>query len=322
MKKINVITGHNIIYNKDLLAVDIIRQYQQYNCVEIHMNNEGPNAEAIGLYTLLDYITEQFEIDKSKIKIITHNAEEAHPEYVIDLKPQHWIRFSILGSKKYNLSDKSCYLNKDVTTNLFGCLFNIPSWNRLCILSHIHRLQNKSLLACNVSFSKCDHNMVTLDNLVNEAPSELYNVVDYLKTNPTPLIGHPGHKPDIYENMEILKFYNSFFVDVVAETYTTGQTFFITEKTLRPIIGLTPFIIYGPQGYLSNLKARYGFKTFSEFWDEQYDDYQGYERITQMYKVFESLDSLTDSERIEMYNSMQNILNFNYNRLFDLHNAH
>ena len=32
-----------------------------------------------------------------------------------------------------------------------------------------------------------------------------------------------------------------------------------------------PFIVLGPQGYLRQLRS-HGFKTFSEFWDESYDD--------------------------------------------------
>ena len=81
---------------------------------------------------------------------------------------------------------------------------------------------------------------------------------------------------------------------------------------------LTPFVIFGPQGFLSNLKSRYGFKTFEQWWDESYDDYQNYERITKIYKVIDYLDSLSMSDREAMYKDMQPILLHNYQTLIDI----
>ena len=60
-------------------------------------------------------------------------------------------------------------------------------------------------------------------------------------------------------------------MDIVVETYVSGQSFFPTEKTLRPIIAQTPFIVMGPKGYLANLR-RMGFMTFGQWWDESYDN--------------------------------------------------
>jgi len=304
MKMIRVVTSHNEIFQKENIVTDLIKEYQTSGSATIIMNGEGPDAEAIGLYKMLDYVCEQFNFNKKNIKIITWNADEINNDYNIVIRHQHWIQTAKLEADKRNFVP-----NKDVTKNLFGCMYNIPSWNRLCLLSYIkRRTQTNSLLACNVTLEERQHNTVSLDNVIMYAPQELYNIIEYLKTNPQPLPGHPGHKPESNENMEIIKFYNDFFVDVVAETYTIGKTFFTTEKTFRPMLALTPFITYGPQGFLSNLRAKYGFQTFNQWWDESYDDYQQYERIKKIYTVIDFLDTLSISDRQQMYKDMQDTL--------------
>lgn len=316
---IKIITNHNEIFNRDIVAADIIREYQDTGSAEIDLNAEGPSATSIGLYRMLDHICDRFKFNKSKITINTSNSEELHSEYRVVISEQVFLQMYYEDSigRGYTLAD--FYKKKDVTKNLFGCLYNIPNWNRLCLLSYIHfNVDPPSLLACNPTFAERQHNTVYLDKVIEEAPSELYNVIEYLKTNPVPLSGHPGHKPECYENMEILKFYNDFFVDVVAETYTAGLTFFVTEKTVRPLVACTPFITYGPQGFLSNLKARFGFKTFDRWWDESYDDLQGYDRILSMYKVFDYLSGLTNNDKLAMYNDMLEVLAHNYTRLEEL----
>lgn len=90
----------------------------------------------------------------------------------------------------------------------------------------------------------------------------------------------------------LLNHYSKFNIEIVCETYTLGDTFFPTEKTARPIVGNRPFVVYGPRGFLRNLKATEGFKTFDSLWDESYDELEGPERWTAMRQLIESLLSL------------------------------
>lgn len=93
----------------------------------------------------------------------------------------------------------------------------------------------------------------------------------------------------------LLGHYNKFNVELVCETYTVGQTFFPTEKTVRPIVGSKPFIVYGPAGYLNNLQQQ-GFRTFNNVWDESYDNYQGPQRWNAMLKLLKHLSSLSPEQ--------------------------
>lgn len=317
---ITVFTSHNDIYDKEGLTADIIKEYQTNYSATIFFNFEGPSAESVGLYKLLDMVCDKFMFDKSNITIITCNAEEFHNEYKIIIDSQHWFDKCVEQYNKFGFNFLQFKNKKKIDNNLFlfGCLYNIPSWNRLSLLSYIKfNIKSPSLLACNVSITEGNHNTLGLNRIINECPTELFNIVDYLKTNPMPLPGHPGHKPESWENMEITKFYNDFFIDVVAETYTDGLTFFVTEKTIRPMLALTPFVVFGPQGFLSNLQARHGFKTFNKWWDESYDHFSGYERVKKMYEVIDYLDALSVKEKNDMYTDMQEVLDFNFQLVYE-----
>lgn len=315
---VKIITGHTIIYDVDKLVTNIIKEYLDTNLVHIDLNNEGPCCDAIGIYKILDNICNTFNFKKSNISIVTTNAEETHSEYNIIINPQHWIKGTYKGilSKNYKKQD---FLKTKKIDNLFGCLYNVPSWDRLCLLSYIKKNNYQSILSCNGVWEDHQYNSYYLNDITDYAPTEIFNVTEFLKNGIGPLPGHPGHKILTYEGMaDILPFYNNFFVDIVAETYIHGLTFFITEKTIRPIYAMTPFIINGPQGFLSSLKSNYGFKSFDAYWDESYDNYQNYERVQQLYKVIDYIGNKSTLELTAMYNDMTSILEFNHNRLREI----
>jgi len=89
-------------------------------------------------------------------------------------------------------------------------------------------------------------------------------------------------------NASLLQHYDRFAVEIVCETYTQGNTFFPTEKTIRPLMAAKPILVYGPRYYLARLRGM-GFRTYHEIWDESYDLYQGPERWHLMRKSMNTL---------------------------------
>jgi hypothetical protein len=89
-------------------------------------------------------------------------------------------------------------------------------------------------------------------------------------------------------NLSLLKFYNQFQVELVAETMCAGISFFPTEKTFRPISGRRPFVVFGPIHFLNNLRGL-GFRTYGECWNESYDQYQGMDRWNRMRSVIDDI---------------------------------
>jgi hypothetical protein len=98
-------------------------------------------------------------------------------------------------------------------------------------------------------------------------------------------------------NASLLQYYDQFAVEIVCETYTQGNTFFPTEKTVRPLMAAKPILIYGPRYYLARLRGM-GFRTYNEIWDESYDLYQGPERWHLMRK---SMNTLLERSRSDQH---------------------
>lgn len=296
-------------------AAEIIAEYQQHGQAEIDLQQEGPCADHVGLYALLDTVCSKFGFDRSRITIYTANSEETHPEYRIVEQPRwHWATMRRTLAEKRITPDQ--FQHKQLDQYLLSCFYNIPSWDRLCLLSRVKStVQSSCMLSCNGVLQGHEYNSFELDRIIEFCPQELNNIVDYINSNPQPLPDHPNpgvdQKPTPQRQLDVLDRYNQVFVDLVGETYIHGLTFYPTEKTWRPIYALTPFVISGPQGFVDNLRSRYGIQTFSQWWDESYDDCQNYQRIEKIYQVIEFLDSLTLSDRHTMYQEMLPTLRHN-----------
>lgn len=300
------------IFNKAEATAKIIKEYQTYGSVHITTNrSEGPCCRSLGLYQLLDSICDIFNFDKSKITILTGNLEEYHPDYCIGINESsnmHWVRYTQNSIGNHDITKLT------LPKKLFGCLFNTPTWHRLCLLSHISRLENDSVRLCNPTWDIA-YNRVWLDPIATECPNELSDIlrlIDKVKHHTIPL------DKNNFNPFDIVKLYEDFFVEIVSETFVTGITFYPTEKSIRPIALRTPFIHMGPVGFLSNLKNRYGFKTFSAWWDESYDLFQQYDRIQAIYTITSRLDRLSITEKQSMFLDMQDVLNHNKIRLAEL----
>lgn len=79
------------------------------------------------------------------------------------------------------------------------------------------------------------------------------------------------------------KIYRDVSIDVVCETNTTADTFFVTEKTFRPIAYGKLFLVVGSPEFEHNLK-RMGFDIFDDIIDKSYDSESGYMRVDAVFK--------------------------------------
>jgi hypothetical protein len=118
-------------------------------------------------------------------------------------------------------------------------------------------------------------------------------------------------------HMNIAKLYHTFFVEIVCETYFTGNTFYPTEKIWRPLALKTPFIIQGPRDYYNNLR-RLGFQTFHQWWDEGFGEDPYDCQVESIFHVVKKINNMTLDELRQMHNEMKPTLEHNYNLLMSL----
>jgi hypothetical protein len=126
-----------------------------------------------------------------------------------------------------------------------------------------------------------------------------------------------------YDNIAVLEgygwetkeIYNKSYFSIITETEFQDDVWFLSEKTIKPIMHYHPFIVVGSPYTLKELKS-YGFKTFSDFWDESYDEMESSnDRIIAIFKLCKELILKSKEEWDLLYKNLIPILEHNRNTL-------
>jgi hypothetical protein len=307
------------IWDLEQKVIDITDCVINQRPLHISLNNEGPDAGELGLYSLLDVICNRYNYCKQNVTIITSNQLEYHPEYYIKKTPPLYIDTAQEFTLQHQFPAKT--FNNDFKH--FGLFIGRSNWLRLWLASYMYnfyRSQTKMTFHYNpkLDFHQ-DH--LGLDDLARFEPNLIQNLNPLQLISNSPIVEQAVEEYPILTpaHFNISKVYHSFFLEIICETYSRGNSFYPTEKTWRPIINRTPFIIQGPKDYINNLH-RVGFKTFSNWFDESHsqDDYR-YQPI----EICATLDRLAtySIKNLEaMYIDMSDTLEHNYQTLMSLTN--
>jgi hypothetical protein len=114
----------------------------------------------------------------------------------------------------------------------------------------------------------------------------------------------------------LVDLYDNILIDLVTEPVSQGVSFYPTEKISRPILCRRPFIVMGSRDYLEYLRQM-GFETFNDFWDEDYDGYDGADRYYKILDLINKLASQPLRNFAEIYKSMTEKLQHNYDMLIN-----
>lgn len=110
---------------------------------------------------------------------------------------------------------------------------------------------------------------------------------------------------------------NAYF-DITCETYMEQNGYkSFTEKVSKPLVHFNPFFFVGFQGALALLREL-GFKTFSPYIDESYDDEPDQvKRLDMIYTEVKRLLAMSQEEIHNWYWSMEDILLHNHNHFLN-----
>ena len=299
-----IIPADTYIWNSTDLMKFLIDHQQQD--IVISTNLEGCCCYSIGLYDLLD------QFDFKTVTIHTSNPLEKHEKYQVKLiMPWAFLNVKQEINSTFHIWDKS---------KLFGTVYGRPLWHRIGIAAHLLTYHDeKSLVGCLCDPSDVDkRKLFETNELFKHDPTSFQNFGNIINRLPLMLsevdIYTPGQQvTDGYVN-QTKQIYKHFLIDIVAETFTSGNCFFVTEKTVRPILLKKPFVIMGSKDCLLYLRQM-GFRTFGDFWDEEYDGYSGVERYTRILDLIDNLATKTLAELETMYWNMQYTLDHNYKLL-------
>lgn len=93
----------------------------------------------------------------------------------------------------------------------------------------------------------------------------------------------------------------------------------VTEKTWKAMLAKVPFIIAGPP-YILKLLKHWGFKTYSPFIDESYDELRnGDQRLAAITREIDRLSKIPESTLICQIEELADITEHNYNMFMKMH---
>jgi hypothetical protein len=200
----------------------------------------------------------------------------------------HRILFGLL-LHKHNLLDK-CFFSLDKTRPENGESF----------IDFVHQGAVHEANYCADSLSDLELSFSDVDTFHNILPL----VIDTTNFN------------DIISNQlnnTVIDVYNDSLVHIISETNFFSPIVHMTEKTLKPVVYLQPFIMLGSANSLRCLREL-GFKTFSDFWDESYDvEIDSVLRLKKIIKLCETISSWSQQKKLQFTYDVKEIVEYNYN---------
>lgn len=331
--KVSVVlsVSDRLIHNLSECLIQISAAMHNDHDIDITTNGEGPSLKTLNyrlrdnLLALLEQLCTMMSYDPSRIKIETGNLiEETKSSFRITMSStaRGWFYGDHL--KKIQISKGKKFKHH------FGNFVSNSTYPRLLLASHLHTHHKTKTMQTyrrnprdpgqavdldldKLMFECADPGVLTdVSSFIQHLPIELeHDLAEHPKTNLS--AGEDGHAI----NKTILSWYENFFCDVITETFFSGRTFHLTEKTTRPLLCKNPFIVHGPKNFLQHLRDL-GFRTFSQYWSEEYDHYEGYARCKMMYEVIGSIAQKDNDGLHSMHNHMGELLEHNRQRLLAL----
>jgi hypothetical protein len=309
--KVRCTVSDSKIWNTSEFTAALVYSAVKDGSITVEMNKEGPCCETSGINQILRNVIQLTEISPDNVTIETGNFLPSSPYKEIHLGIWDLLKNTI----KF---DKDAY-KVDQFTKKMGIFIGRSNWMRLGIASYIwDKHRDDSLITFHYDRSHDFHIAnFGLEELLGrhyEDRDVIYRFLDALPLKLDSAAVYPiTHTTDV-NSWNLLPYYQTFFCDVVCETFFSGTTFFYTEKIIRPILARRPFLVQGPKYFLKNLK-RMGFKTFDQWWDEGYDE----DPSDCRYETFKQNISYIAGQPLETlqqwYQEMQPTLEHNYNLL-------
>jgi len=191
--------------------------------------------------------------------------------------------------------------------NTFLCPNNIIGGERRHRIHLLNQFVNRNILDKNlISFpDACPYEGLTLPALCKK-----YGIAVPVVQLPLTIDNGSGyaaqsHRIDLWDQA------NNSLIQVVTETVYNGNKKHLTEKTFKPIVMQQPFILQSCKGSLEYLR-RYGFKTFGEFWNEDYDEFNDDRRTEEIGRLLQDLNNMSQKEKSSLQKAVSKTVEHNF----------
>ena len=270
--------------------------------------------------TYIDLLKARLIDNKSRVKILKYSYFENFPWFIppsidrVSPTKEQLLEHAegiINSNRKVKKEKHFLCLNRLLRLPrliLFGTIASNPDLEEKTILS-IGRQEKTGLIVQDI-FNDNTLNIKPTDQVSNYINSYDFN-------NPKHILDNPDNSNKAFTINT--HFHQSTFLNIVTESQEKEDTIFFSEKIFKPIYMLQPFILIGNPNSLKELQQM-GYKTFSKWWDESYDEeIELVTRISKVEKILKELSKLSVDELHKITQEMEETLVHNFNRfLFDI----
>jgi len=245
---------------------------------------EGPSLYALGVVdVILKYL---YRSNRSPAEVSVTNWSNNVESIPFERRNRHLLSHFFWMSKNYQPQ----VINHRTTEFLFGYFVGRRTVPRCVMLQEIQQHYPQKFLLSLMN-TVADFKMSGLEPLSEWTnPAEFNHWWHHASIPSLDNVSVRDQFRGVNTNGSLLQWYPKFDIELVAETYTHGNTFFVTEKTVRPIVAGKSMLIFGPANYLARLRDL-GFQTWHSIWDESYDTQTGPARWQLMQQVVKDLTS-------------------------------
>jgi hypothetical protein len=163
----------------------------------------------------------------------------------------------------------------------------------------------------------CSYENVDISVIANKYNNIYTDITQVFDSTALPKL-FPGEDTQLMTSCWLTNFNEAAdsLVYVPTETVYFGKRLHITEKTFKAIALEMPFVLMAPAGSLEYMR-RYGFKTFANIFDENYDEEtDDIRRVERVVSLLKDIDCLSTKERHEIHRACLPIVEYNYNHFY------
>ena len=317
------VSEHFLYSNEEKIVGEITEQYSKgkrifvYECLR----------EGLVLPALIKFFNITSKLNLSDASFIWLTGDPNGKVVIEDIMFKHMPKkpFQVWGSHYFEYLAHKTFpkYSKEYTPGYkektFLCYNNVLRPSRIEFLEHM--LKHDLVKDSYYSFIGGSRGTTTINQLLTKIDAKLYPNIHSNK-DILPL----GLGDDWSGDLEITDyaFYENSYFSVITETLYyphhavpnqnyIGQVpafigLFLTEKTYKPIAMKHPFILLAPQYSLRALRER-GYKTFSPFIDESYDEIEN--DNLRLLAVVEEVKRLSQSDLVEFTYQVKDIVEHN-----------
>ena len=310
-------TGVDSIYDPGKLISDftdyIKKQKYDNNEIIIDMYPEGYNLYHNGVWAIIESVCRACDIHPATITLVIGDLCADYPCNTIIHQPR-WLmesatEFANLEVPFYKVIEKT-----------FLHFIGRATWDRVGVQMF---LRGRYLSECYTTMAPTTdrhrvlHDTVTKILQMRQPEGVKKDMIEYTLRPPKNHLTECTRNDLITFPNNVIKlkdYYVNAFVEVVHETDINA--FFITEKTIRPILFKRPFITMGCKNFMSNLQ-KLGFKTFDEWFDERYDQADGFKRYDLILRRLKAIGDKSHEELSRINVQMQETCEHNFQHLIN-----